>query len=394
MNKTKGLLLLAVIYLSFISLGLPDGMLGIAWPTMRLELGQPLESMGAIAMALMIMSGLSCIFSERILRRLGTAAVTCLSCALTGLALLGYSLAPGFGWIIALTLPLGLGQGAVDTGLNKYVADHYSARHMNWLHCFWGIGASLGPAIMTRMILQSDWRAGYRSISIVQLSLAALLLLSILGKIWMNGEAGDAGEGDDVIVTAGLSGRGAQIAAVATFALYSGVEFSCGYWLNSVLVESRNIAVSAAGAAISVFYGGIMAGRLLTGFIVNRFGNAFMIRLGFILALAGILIITISHAAVGVIGGALLAGLGLGPIFPCIIHETPRRFDRKTSDRLIGYQLGATYLSAAFFSTATGFVLARLSLEGLFPIMLVSLAVTFLINEWLQGKARAILRRN
>lgn len=387
MNK-KAFILLAVIYLAFISLGLPDGVLGVAWPSIRSELGLPLESMGLLTTSLLVMSALSSFFSSRVLKRWGTGSVTFFSGLMTGLALLGYSLAPGFPWLLLCTIPLGFGQGAVDSGLNLYVAEHYSARHMNWLHCFWGIGASAGPTIMTLALVAFHWRIGYRIVSCIQLLLAAILLWSLCVKLW---SVDFSAPGTSVHLrhsSAGLNAFPDQALAVLLFFLYSGIEFSIGLWLGSVLLESRGAPVPVAGLSVSAYYASIMAGRFLSGLFVNRMGNSRMIRLGLSLAVFGAVSVWLLPGSAAILTGTILMGLGLAPVYPCLMHETPDRFAPEVSEKLIGYQVGAACLGGSVIASGTG-LLMSLSLELLFPVVILLLLAALLGNETLTRRAHA-----
>ncbi|MBC8569448.1 MFS transporter [Zongyangia hominis] len=386
----KPLFLITIIYLSFISLGLPDGLLGVAWPSIRGDMGLPLESVGVLTTLLLCMSALSSILSGWVLRRLGTGTVTFLSCLMTGLGLLGYSLSPGFGWLILCTVPLGFGQGAVDSGLNRYVADHYSSRHMNWLHCFWGMGASIGPVIMSQAVTSGrTWRGGYRTVSAMQLTLAAILLVSVLIKLWQDRPVKAEGESNEARPKARVFGKFAPSLAVFLFFIYAGMEFTIGVWLNSVLVESRALPVAIAGLCVTLYYGAIMVGRFLCGIVVNRMGNMRMIRLGLVLAVAGGLVLWFVPASWGAMVGISMIGVGIGPVYPCLMHETPARFDKATSDKLIGYQVGAACLGGSLLASGLGVFLSHITLELFFPVVVVLLGVNFFINELLERKAKA-----
>lgn len=387
MKQKKPFILLIVIYLAFISLGLPDGILGVAWPSIRDELAMPLESMGILTTSLLIMSAVSSFVSGRVLQKWGTGAVTFFSGLMTGCALLGYSLAPSFLWLLLCTVPLGFGQGAVDSGLNLFVAAHYSARHMNWLHCFWGIGASAGPMVMTFALLSLNWRSGYGIVSCVQLILSTVLLFSLLSGLWRVDFSLPGAPAAARRRSAGLHSLPDQALAVLLFFLYSGIEFSMGLWLNSVLVESRNVPVSLAGLSVTAYYASIMAGRFLSGIVVNRMGNLRMIRLGLLLAVGGAVCVWTLPGTWTILAGTVMIGLGLAPIYPCLMHETPDRFSKEVNEKLIGYQVGAACLGGSIIASGTGVLLSH-NLELLFPIVIVLLAAAFSGNELLTHKAQ------
>ncbi len=378
-------LLLLVIYLAFISLGLPDSVLGVAWPALRAELGQPLEMAGIVSGLVTCGTIVSCFFSGYVIKYVGTGKVTFVSCLATGLALLGYSMAPSIAWILVFAIPLGLGAGAVDTGLNDYVARHFAAKHMSWLHCFWGIGASLGPIIMTQsIVLWGSWRLGYQNIAFTQLALALVLLCSL--RLWRDhadktkqdappAASSDAKPRKNVLGITGVP------FAVLLFFLYTGIEFSIGLWGSSFLTTLRAMSLEEAGFAIALYYAGITAGRFLSGFIVAVLDNRRMIRYGIYLAIGGILLVSLPFFPnVVQIFGLFVAGLGLAPIFPCMIHETPRRFGTEFSGVIIGYQMGFAYIGVASLPLIIGVAASSISLYALpvFVLVLLGLMLLFL----------------
>src|SRR5512145_2653167 len=273
MRNRASLLLLALIYAAFISLGLPDSSLGVAWPSMRHDWSLPLEAIAPVTMIATVCSFLSGMAAAWVLARLGTGLLVLVSCLLTGGAFLGYSLAPSIGWLYVLALPLGFGAGSVDAGLNHFVAEHYSSRQMNWLHGFWGVGATIGPAIMASAVAGRGWASGYRVISIVQLSLAAIFLVSL--PLW--GREGAvprrAPELEAARPAPGATPAWAAWLGPLLYVLYLAVESGTGLWAASILVDSRGLPPAVAGLSMSCFYGAIMAGRFLTGVVADRMGN-------------------------------------------------------------------------------------------------------------------------
>lgn len=366
------IILIIVIYIAFISLGLPDSLLGVAWPTMRVGMKLPLEAAGIFVMITTFMTAISSFVSGYVIRRFGTGPVTFISCVLTGSALLGYSMAPSFAWLLLFTLPLGFGAGAVDTGLNNYVAKHFSSRHMSWLHCFWGVGASVGPNIMTYMIAQADsWRMGYRTIGLIQLALSIILLLSL--PLWKERESkADTEEHLAKIKGVNILRQPGVLLAILAFPLYIGVEGGTGMWLGSLLVESREIPQVTAGVWVSLFYLSITVGRFLTGFVTNRLTNRQLIWGGLGIALVGSILLAIPVKAL-TLPGIILIGLGCAPVFPCMVHETPRRFGHAQSEVITGYQVGMAYLSGVVVIPLIGLLAGRISLEVVpFCVMLFS----------------------
>ncbi len=377
------LLLLTVIYLAFISLGLPDGVFGVAWPDIRIEFGQPIQAAGIISILLMSFSALSSFTSGRVVGRFGTGKVTFISCLMTGLALWGYGLSPSYLWLIALAIPLGLGQGAVDSGLNNYVAQNYSSRHMNWLHCCWGIGASLGPFIMTwTMAHGGTWRGGYGHISLMQIVLALILLLSL--KLWKKNGSGTENASETHIPgqTSKLFKLPAAWLGVLLFFVYAGAEFSVGLWANSFLVESRHIPKTSAGLWITWYYGALMFGRFVTGLIVNQLGNRTLIRLGLGISGLGALCLFIPGYPILLMVGLILMGFGYGPLYPCMMHETSARFDPVLTRTLIGYQVGTACLGGSLLTAGLGVLLGWGTLEILLPCLVGMIGTLFLLSEW------------
>lgn len=367
-----GRILLVVIYIAFISLGLPDSLLGTAWPTMRAGLNLPLEAAGIFIMISTLSTAISSFISGHIISRIGTGRVTFISCLLTGSMLLCYSLAPSFAWLLLLTIPLGFGAGAVDTGLNNFVARHYSSRHMSWLHCFWGVGASLGPVIMTFAITQANsWRTGYRAIGVVQLSLSLILLLSL--PLWKgNGSQREHPAPAERIRENVLRHKGVLL-SIITFLLYVGIEAGTGVWLGSLLIEGRGIARITAGVWISFFYVSITAGRFISGFITVSLTNRQLIRTGLLVSVFGAVMLALPVRAL-ILPGILLIGLGCAPIFPCMVHETPRRFGHDRSEIITGYQVGMAYLSGVAVIPLIGLLAGRISLEAV-PLCILLFAL-------------------
>jgi MFS family permease len=362
----KRIVLLIVIYLAFVSLGLPDGVLGLAWPGMRASLGQPLESLGLVTFVLASCSAVSGFMSGRLLSRFGTGPVTFVSALMTGLALLGLSQVPNFPLMVALAFPLGLGGGSVDAGLNHYVADHYSSKHMNWLHACWGVGATLGPVIVGAILAAGGgWSRGYLTIACCQLALACVLLASL--GLWKH--QGAVRHDPQRIVAGGRpdTPRWAPYLSAFLFALYVAIEMGAGMWSASILIESRHFDPGLAGLAITLFYGAIMGGRVLVGFVSERVGNRRLIRIGLSVAILGITLLMIPGSATQAIVGLLLLGLGGAPVYPSLMHETPRRFDPETTGKVIGWQVAAANIGGAIIPAAFGLLAAWLGLEAVFP---------------------------
>ncbi len=374
--------LLFIIYAAFISLGLPDGVLGVAWPTMRETLGQPLASVGLITLVVTVGSAISSFFSGRVLARLGTGLVVMLSCLMTGLALLGFSFAPAFGWLLLLTVPLGMGAGAVDASLNHFVSAHYSSRHMNWLHGFWGVGATLGPVLMGIALAgNGGWTEGYRTVALIQLSLASLLLLAL--PLWRRHHATVAAEPVKAVPEPSFKPVSTKALWLAplSFLLYVAAEMGTGLWAASILVSNRGIPASTAGIWVSVFFGSITVGRFGVGLVANRLGNRLVVRLGIVLAIVGAALFALQGlpSAVSLVG-LLLMGLGCAPVFPSLMHETARRFPPSVAQRVIGRQVGFAYVGGSVVPAACGLLASALGLGAIMPVMVGILMALLLVT--------------
>lgn len=377
--------LLALVYFAFISLGLPDGVLGVAWPAMRLSLDQPVQAAGLITVVATACSALSGFASGAVLKRFGVGTVVMASGFMTALALLGFSQAPGFSMLLLLVLPLGLGAGAVDAAMNHFVARHYSSRHMNWLHACWGLGATLGPAIMGAALAQAalpsgGWRQGYLQIGLLQLGLAVLFLASL--RLWKRApDVTGPGVADAVLAHRRTPRPLALWLAPFLFFMYAGVEVGTSLWAATVLVEERQLSGAAAGLWLSGFFAAITGGRFATGLISERLGNRKLVRYGLLLALAGAALFSLggSHASLS-LAGLILLGLGCAPIYPSLMHEAATRFDAATAQRVIGRQVGSAYLGCVIVPAALGLVGATwglgliMPLIGLFTLLLLGMS--------------------
>lgn len=373
-NITRQRILLSIIYLSFISLGLPDGSLGISWPLMRIGFNQPIEAAGLIILITMPLSALSSIFSHKLSDKFGIGKITLLSALLTASSLLGIGFSINYSMLVFFSIGLGLGQGAVDSLLNTYVAKHYSSRHMTWLHGFWGVGATLGPTIMTAVLkLNYNWSIAYLSLSSLQYIISIILFFSL--GFWLK---------DSIIsvhkkIEAKFDRR--MVFGMALFFLYSGVELSIGLWTNSYLIEVIGLVPSVSGFYVASYYGSIMTGRFLSGIISNRLGNRTMIRLGLILATIGAFLLLLIREPFFIRIGLILIGLGLAPLYPSMMHETPRRFNSAQANFLISYQVGIAYVGGTFVSTSLGYLFSSFKISILYPIILAILLLMLVLSE-------------
>lgn len=363
-------LLLAIIYLSFISLGLPDSVLGSAWPLIHVDFGVPVSYMGIISMIIAGSTIVSTFFSGVASRKIGTGLTTAFSVALTAAALFGFSLSNSLMVTSIIAVPYGLGAGAVDASLNSYVAAHFSSRHMSWLHCFWGVGASISPYIMGACLTGGlGWRGGYTVISVVQVVLSAIIFSSI--PIWKKHKAAmkteDAPQEKRVGLFAALKIKGVVLVLIAFFA-YCAIETTLGLWASTYLVKAKGISEETAATFASLFYLGITAGRFVCGFFSEKLGDRLLIRLGIgVLTLGGVMIISPFGNDVIALTGLVVAGVGCAPIYPSIIHSTPSSFGKENADVIIGIQMASAYIGSTFMPPLYGILSTHIS-PGLLPI--------------------------
>ena len=380
-------LLLAVIYLAFIGLGLPDSLLGSAWPVMVGDLNAPLSYAGVISLIISCGTVVSSLLSDRLTRRWGAGLVTAVSVALTAGALLGFSMFNSFVAICLLAVPYGLGAGAVDAGLNNSVGVHYAARHMSWLHCFWGVGATVGPYIMGWAIGRGNgWRMGYGSVALVQIAISVILFISL--PFWKKRGASD-GQSEEVEAPIGLRDavriRGVKSILLAFFG-YCAFEATAGLWASSYLVEYKGVDAETAANFASLFYLGITAGRFLCGFIADRLGDKRMIRLGIGVMLVGVtmVVLPLSTAALA-LAGLVVMGLGAAPVYPSVIHSTPTNFGKENSHAIVGIQMASAYVGTMVAPTLFG-LLAQYINIALYPaylavFVLLQLLMTERVNK-------------
>jgi fucose permease len=385
-GKMISTILLIIIYLSFISLGLPDSLLGSAWPSMYGGLNVPLHYAGYISMIIAGGTVISSIFSEKIIRRLGTGIVTALSVLMTAAALLGFSFSSDFVLLCLWAIPLGLGAGSVDAALNNYVALHYKAKHMSWLHCFWGIGASVGPIIMSFFLInKNSWNMGYRTIAFLQCCLVAILFITISlwgkNKTQNNNEKNETSQGikfKELFHTVGVK----QI--LIAFFCYCSLESTTGLWGSSFLVMEKNISPEIAARWISLYYIGITFGRFISGFLTMKLNNRQMVRLGQSLIVFGIIAI-ILPVSWFLLPGFFIIGLGCAPIYPSLLHETPKNFGSEKSQAIMGIQMASAYIGTTFMPPLFGQITSYFGFN-IFPlfiggILILNIVMVELLNK-------------
>lgn len=357
MRLKKGVLLLLVIYLAFICIGLPDSLLGAGWPAMYGDLGVSADFAGILSLIVAGGTIISSLLSARVIRYFGVAKVTAFSVLLTGLALMGYSYSHDFLYLCLLSLPLGLGAGSIDVALNNYVAVHYSALHMNWLHCFWGVGAAIGPLIMSRYLaMGKSWTNGYNTVAWLLILTTLILLASLL--LWESKKREKEGKKGEKQSFGKLLRIPGVKSAMLVFFCYCTVEATFGLWGASFLVFVKDFTPELAAKLVAVYYGGITIGRFLSGLVTLKLSSKQMIYSGQAVILLGLLLLFLPFHFT-LLPGFLLVGLGCAPIFPGLIHDTPVNFGEENAQAIIGIQMASAYtgisLMPLFFGKLSSF---------------------------------------
>lgn len=374
-------LLLAIIYAAFISLGLPDSLIGSAWPVMRGELGVPLSFAGLVTMIISAGTIVSSLLSDRLTRKFGAGLVTAVSVFLTAAALFGFSISHSFLLLCLWAIPYGLGAGAVDAALNNYVALHFASRHMSWLHCFWGVGAAVSPYIMSYSLSSGlGWNSGYRIVSILQAVLTAILFLSL--PLWKKRAGQDADGREEsparaLRLTEAVRIKGVPLILI-TFFGYCALEQTAGLWASSYLVQFRGIHPDTAASFASLFYLGITAGRFACGFFADRAGDRLLIRIGILTAGFGAILISLPFGLdFPALAGLIIIGLGCAPVYPSIIHSTPFNFGKENSQAVIGIQMACAYVGTTLMPPLFGLIASHITI-GLYPFYLLLFALLML----------------
>ena len=372
--------LLAIIYISFISLGLPDALLGGAWPTMHSEFGVPVSYAGVVSMIICVGTIVSSLLSERMTKRFGTGKVTAISVAFTAAALFGFSVSNSFPMLCLLAVPYGLGAGGVDASINNYAAVHYASRHMSWLHCMWGIGASAGPYILAAAMTNGSWNLGYRWVAFLQVALTAVLFITL--PLWKEDKPSEEAEEKKKPLSLReiFSIPGTKEVFTAFFC-YCALESTAGLWASSYLVMEHGISEGTAAALATLFYTGITVGRAVSGFLTYKLSDKNMIRLGEVIITIGILAMVLPFGEKTAMAGIVLVGLGCAPIYPCTIHSTPAHFGKDKSQAIIGVQMACAYIGSCFMPPLFGIIANNIS-AGLFaPYLAVILVIMALSVE-------------
>ncbi len=380
-------LLLAIIYISFVSLGLPDALLGSAWPQMHLDFGVPVSLAGVVAMTVSAGTIASSLLSDRLTKTLGAGKVTAISVGMTAVALLGFSTCTEYWMLLLWAIPYGLGAGSVDAALNNYVALHYASRHMSWLHCMWGVGASVGPYIMGMALTnQWGWPAGYRIIGVLQILLTAALIFSL--PLWKKSEAAQEDTKAAPLTMKQIFAIPGAVEVCLAFFCYCAVEQTTILWASTYFADYIGLSEEVSAALGSLFLLGMTAGRAVTGFLTYKLNDENLIRLGTGLVLAGIAVMLLPLGTWADMAGFLIIGLGCAPIYPCTIHATPTHFGAENFQAVIGVQMASAYVGTLLMPPLFGLIANHIHVAWL-PVYLAVITVLMLVvSERLNQKSR------
>lgn len=390
-SNTPSAKLLIIIYISFISLGLPDSILGSAWPSMYNEFSVPLSYAGIISMIIALGTVISSLQSHRITKMLGTGKVTTISVLITAVSLLGFAISNSFILLILWAIPYGLGAGGVDASINSYVALHYKSRHMSWLHCMWGIGAAIGPSVM-RFVLSHDmkWNKGYSTIGFLQIVLTCILILNL--ALWNNtSQPNNAetnkkiGNSNPILLKDVIKIKGVKEVMLCFFC-YCAIEQTTSLWVSSYMALEKGLPTNEAAGFGSMFFIGITVGRAISGFITFKLNDNQMIKLGQLLIGTGIIIMLLPFGQISAIIGLIIIGLGCAPIYPCIIHSTPERFGADRSQSVIGVQMASAYVGTCIMPPIFGIIAEQTTIALLPFYLLVILIIMIFMNRSLIKK--------
>jgi fucose permease len=387
MKKNPMLLMLAV-YATFFALGMPDGAFGVAWPNIRYEMGLPLERAALLIVTHSIFYSLSAWGTGRLASWFKVERISGAGFLLLIAGIMAFSFSRELWHLAAATVVLGLGMGMVDSGINAFATDRFSARHLNWLHCFWAMGGATSPIIMRQMIIYYDWNTGYRAIFAIQAVIAFFVAISMLKGLWEAKETIKPMEDESETVPCApkvfLTAKVYQSLQWFIFFLYTAFEYSVTFWTVSVLMESRDVYFADAGLFPAVYLGALMAGRFTFGYVTEKVSGSVVIRMGLLLSISGLLVLTFTSN----IAGIALVGFGFAPVFPCLMNETKNRFDPAILSRLVGSQVAAAGAGVALSAIVMGQILERISLEALFPTVIICVVVTFSMNEFIEFKLK------
>ena len=375
-------ILLAIIYVAFVSLVLPDALLGAGWPAMQPQFGVPVSWIGAVALLISICTVISSLLADRLTRKMGTGVVTAISVSMTAVAIVGFATSKSFWFLAFWAIPYGLGAGSIDTCLNNYVAIHYSGKHMSWLHCMWGLGAASGPYIMSAAIaFANNWRVGYWSVGLLQIVLSVCLFLTL--PLWKKAKTiveESAEESKPLSIKQIFSMPGAK-AIILTFFCYCAMEQTAGQWAASYFFGHFGLKEELCALFASMYYSGITVGRFINGFLTVHFSDRTLVRAGIGMIIVGLVVMFIPFSWLFAVFGMLLIGFGSAPIYPCVIHATPSFFGAANSQAVIGVEMASAYVGICVMPPVFGFIADWVGIWILPVFLLVITCCMLLCNE-------------
>ncbi len=364
------LLLLCVIYIAFIGLGLPDSLFGTAWPAIYGEFALPLSAANCVNLIVSGGTVISSAMSARVINKFGTYTVTAVSTALTAAALFGFSVSKNLIWLCLFSIPLGIGAGAVDSALNNYVALHFSASHMNFLHCFYGVGVSVSPYIMSFALSGGNWRGGYRTAFIIQCVITAVIAFS--RPLWKKSDKNSSEEEKSVTLSfAQMIKTPCVKSDLVLFASSCAIECTCGAWSSTFLVESKGFSADVAAKTVAMYFVGLTLGRFLSGVLSSKISSWNLIKSGLIIVFSAIIVLLLPLKSTFAALGLFLLGLGIGPVYPNIMHLTPKNFGKDVSQSIIGLQMAVAYTGITAVPPIFGFLAQKFGMKLFAPFMLV-----------------------
>lgn len=380
-------LLIAVIYLIFISLGLPDSLLGSGWPAMHAAFSVPSSYAGYVSMAISFMTIISALLSPMMIKRFHTKWIVIVSIFLTVMGLIGFSISTSYAMLFVFAVPYGMGAGAIDASVNHYVANNYSGSVMNFLHCFYGVGAVISPNIMAVALSKASWNEGYRWTAYIQIFILLICIISL--PLWKKNESDSNKQEEEVArIREALKRPGVVLTLIAFFAYCSG-EATCFLWTSSYFAGVKEGLTDHLIASFgSLIFGGLMLGRLISGFVSNRLGDRMLIRIGIFVEVVGILLVMIPVASfIPAAIGFVIIGTGMGPVYPAIQHMAPTNFGERYSAAVIGLQMASAYIGSTFMPMIFGNIQEKIGI-GIMPFYLLIFAV---LNIWMLERTYVVL---
>ena len=382
--KKSNIIVLWAVFLSFLALGMPDGAFGVAWPSIRYEMDLALDRAFILVVSHSVFYAVSGSQMGKLASYFKLPNVNILGLGLILIGITGFAASPNLYFLVISTMILGTGMGLVDSALNAYAAKYFVSKHMNWLHCFWGLGGALSPVIMSQMVLLIGWRMGYVSIVVIQGILTLFVVFTVIKGMWLLNAQITTEKVANTSTGKFLTKNIYAYMQIAIFFIYAGFEYALTFWTTSVMLEGRGLPIEIAGLYPAFYLGGMTFGRFALGYIADKVRNITLVRFGFLLAGLGLIILIFTNNIIGM----TMIGFGFGPVFPCLMHETAVRYSPKATTKLVGYQIAAVGIGVGLSTFGMGRVLDGFSLEALFPIVLIGMIIAVIINEIIEAAAR------